>query len=343
MRTAILLSPVVYLLSIGISVFAQQRIPPKPISEEDVIRVETNLVTLPVKVSSRGNIVFGLQREQFQVFENGIEQEIVYFESPHRPGMEKPDVRPLTIALMLDVSDSTEYKLARIKDAALSFIDVLRPEDQVLVIAFDNSVQVLVESTSDRYIVRRAINALHTGAGTSLYAALSEVIGKRLAHVTGRKAIVLLTDGVDTTNKSMSFDAVMHLLETSDVTIYPIQYDTYGDFADNPSRETYGVGNLAATSHVTKNGESVSEAYKRATRYLRLLAEKTAGHFQYADNSKSLAKSFDTIAHQLREHYTVGYYPKDKTDGVRKIEIRIKDNRELNVRTRRSYVYKSLR
>ena len=343
MRSAILSSFALCLLSIGINLSSQQRIPPKPISEDDVIRVESNLVTLPVKVSSHGNIVTGLRREQFQVFENGIEQEIVYFESPDGPRIEEPNVRPLTIALMLDVSDSTEFKLAKIKTAALTFIDLLQPEDGVLVVAFDNTVQVLVERTSDRYVLRRGVNALHTGTGTSLYQALNEVIGKRLAHVSGRKAIVLLTDGVDTTSKSVSIDDVVRTAETSDVAIYPVQYDTYADFSDNPSRETYGVGNLGAVSHVTRNGESVSEAYKRATRYLRILAEKTAGHFQYADNSKSLAKSFDTIARQLREHYTVGYYPTDKTEGLRKIEIRIKDSAKLNVQTRRSYVYKSLK
>jgi Ca-activated chloride channel homolog len=343
MRKAILSSVLLSLLSTTITLQAQQRIPPKPISEDDVIRVETNLVTLPVKVADRGKIVFGLRREQFQVFENGIEQEIAYFESPDASPLEEPNIRPLTIALMLDVSDSTELKLISIKNAALTFVDLLRAEDRVIVVVFDKNVQVLVESTSDRYVVRRAINALHTGGGTSLYEALNEVIAKRMARISGRKAIVLLTDGVDTTSKSISFDRVIRVAETSDVTIYPVQYHTYADFIDNPSRQTYGAGVLGATSHVTRNGEFVSEAYKRATRYLQLLADKTAGHFQYADNSKRLAKSFDTIARQLREHYTVGYYPKDKTEGARKIEIRIKDNPKLTVRSRGSYVYKNSR
>jgi len=332
MRTAILLSVLLCLASMGLG---QQRIPSKPVSEDDVIRVDTNLVTLPVKVSDHERIVFGLRREQFQVFENGIEQEIAYFESPDN-SLGEPNNRALTIALMLDVSDSTEFKLKNIKNAALTFVDLLHAEDRVMVVVFDKDVQMLVESTSDRYVVRRAINALHMGGGTSLYEALNEVIGKRLARVSGRKAIVLLTDGVDTTSESITFDSVIRVAETSDVTIYPVQYHTYADFTDNASMPPFAV-------LVTRKGEYLSEAYKRATRFLRLLAEKTAGDFHFADNSKNLAKSFDTIARQLREHYTLGYYPKDRTDGARKIEIRVRENPKLTVRTRRSYVYKNSR
>ena len=332
MRTVILSTLLLCLLSIAVG---QQKTQPKPASEDDVIRVDTNLVTLPVKVSDRDRIVFGLRREQFQVFENGIEQEIVYFESPNESKFEEPSVRPLTIALMIDVSDSTEFKLTKIKNAALMFIEQLRAEDRVLLVVFDKNVQMLVESTSDRIVLRRAINRLFPGGGTSLYEALNEVIGKRLAHVSGRKAIVLLTDGVDTTSESISFDDVMRAAETSDITIYPVQYHTYEDFTESRSRP---VGVL-----VTRKGEYLSEAYKRGTQYLRLLADKTAGHFQYADSAERLAKSFDTIARQLREHYTVGYYPKDKTEGSRKIEIRIKENPKLTVRTRRSYLYRNSR
>jgi Ca-activated chloride channel family protein len=344
MRTESILPALLFGFVTLSQVQAQQNVPSKPSTspEDDVIRVETTLVTLPVKVSDRrGKVVYDLSREQFRVFENGVEQQIAYFESPDASPGEEPNIRPLTIALMLDVSDSTEFKLTSIKKAALTFVDLLRAEDRVIVVVFDKRVQVLVESTSDRYVVRRAIDALRTGGGTSLYQALNEVIAKRMARISGRKAIVVLTDGVDTTSKSISFDGLIRVAETSDVTIYPVQYQTYADFTDNPSREAQGVGTYGPPAHVTRNGEFASEAYKRATVYLRLLAEKTAGHFQYADSAKQLAKSFDTIARELREHYTVGYYPKDKTDGARKIEIRIKDNPKLTVRTRGSYVYKN--
>jgi Ca-activated chloride channel homolog len=243
--------------------------------------------------------------------------------------------------LMIDISDSTEFKLAKIQSAALVFIDLLQPGDRVLVVSFDKEIRVLVEATDDRKVLREAILRIKTGGGTSLYAALDEVVNRPLSRVAGRKAIVLLTDGVDSTSKHASFESSIRSAETSDVAIFPVQYHTYADFSDNPSRETYTAGSLGTVAHVTKTGEFASEAYKRATLYLRLLADKTAGRFQFADSAKNLASSFETIATQLREQYTLGYYPKSKVEEQRQIEVRVLVP-ETTVRTRKTYLYRSL-
>jgi VWFA-related protein len=309
--------------------------------EEDVVRVDTTLVTLPVKVTNRqGQVAYGLQQPQFRVFENGFEQEIVYFEAPQTRDDVQSNSRPLTVALMLDISDSTEFKLAKIQRAALSFVDLLRSGDRVLVVSFDRQVRVLAEATADRTILREAIKGIKTGGGTSLYRALDEIINTRLARVVGRKAVVLLTDGVDTTSTQASFESTIRAAETSDVTIFPVQYPTYTDFSDNPLRETYSSGSFANIAHVTKNGEFASEAYKRATLFLRLLADKTAGRFQFADSGKNLAHSFESIAAQLREQYVLGYYPKSKVAGPREIKVKVLAP-EATVHTRRHYIYQS--
>ena len=163
---------------------------------------------------------------------------------------------------------------------------------------------------------------------------------QRLNRIAGRKAIVLLTDGVDTSSKGATYDSTIRAAQASDAAIYPVQYNTYGDFADNPSRETYGNGNFNQTAHMTKGGELASEAYKRATLYLRLLADKTSGYFQYADNAKNLSRSFERIAAELRQQYTLGYYPKNKAVNGAPREIRV-DVRSPNVtvHTRKSYIY----
>ena len=338
MKITIFLALVLLVLSAPQS-RAQQNRPP----EEDVIRVETTLVTLPVKVTNRqGKVAYGLTQGQFRVFENGLEQEIVFFEAPQAGDDFRSNPRPLTVALMLDISDSTEFKLAKIQSAALAFVDLLRAGDRVLVVSFDRQVRVLAEATADRNILRKAIAGLKTGGGTTLYGALDEVIKTRLAHIAGRKAIVLLTDGVDTTSKQVSFESSIRAAETSDVTIFPVQYPTYTDFSDNPSRETYASGGFASVAHVTRNGEFASEAYKRATLYLRLLAEKTAGQFQFADRASNLARSFQSIATQLREQYVVGYYPKSKIAERREIKVKVLVP-ETTVRTRKQYIYRSSR
>ena len=319
---------------------------PSPSSQQDdeVIRISTTLVTVPIRVMDRhGKLLPGLKQEQFHIYEDGVEQEIAYFEPPAIANNASPDAtqKPFTVALLLDVSDSTEFKLAQIQSAALAFINLLRPGDRVIVVAFDQRLQVLAEATNDRKVLREAIARTRTGGGTSLYAALDTVINQRLSRVTGRKAIVLLTDGVDTSSKGATAESTVRAAQASDATIYPVQYNTYGDFADNSSRETYGAGDFGAMAHQTKNGEPASEAYKRATLYLRLLADKTSGYFQYTDSIKNLSRSFERIAEQLREQYTLGYYPKNKTvDGAQrliKVQVGLP---KVTVRTRKSYIYK---
>jgi len=238
------------------------------------------------------------------------------------------------------VSDSTRFKLEKIQSTAITFVDLLRPGDRVLVMAFDKRVQMLAEATDDRSVLRAAIHRVRGGGGTSLYMALDSAIGI-LNRTAGRKAIVLLTDGVDTASVGVTSESTVRAADASHIAIYPVQYDTYGDFADNPGRETYASGDYGAVAHVTKSGEPASAAYKRATLYLRLLADKTSGYFQYTDSAKNLARSFEQIAAQLRQQYTLGYYPKDKAaDGTqRQIRVEVVVPK-VTVQTRKSYIYK---
>lgn len=322
----------------------QQDRPPAVGQEIDVVRVNTTLVTLPVRVKDRnGKFIPTLRREEFRIYEDGVEQEIAYFEPPreaHETSDSSP--KPLTIALLLDVSDSTQFKLEKIKSTAITFVDLLHPGDRVLVVSFDKRVQVLAEATDDRNALRAAIRRARAGGGTSLYMAVDAAISI-LNRNAGRKAIVLLTDGVDTASTGVTSDSTIRAADESDIAIYPVQYHTYGDFADNASRETYVAGSFGTTAHVTKSGEPASEAYKRATLYLRLLADKTSGHFQYTDSEKNLARSFEQIAAQLRQQYTLGYYPKNKAaDGAqRQIKVEVGVPR-VTVETRKSYIYKPI-
>jgi Ca-activated chloride channel family protein len=349
MRRELVLVSVILLLmltSLG-SVQGQKpaKNPKENAAEDDVVRVDTTLVVLPVRVKDRHNkFIAGLTQDQFHIYEDGIEQEIKYFEPPGAPHdfSINASLKPLTIALMLDVSDSTEFKLEHIQRTAMAFIDFLRPGDRVMIVAFDKVVRVLAEATLDRNVLREAIKNVRAGGGTSLYQALNQTIEK-LNRLGGRKVIVMLTDGVDTSSKGVTSDSTIRAAEQSYVSIYPVQYNTYGDFADNPSRETYGAGEFGKTAHISKNGEPASESYKRATLYLRLLADKTSGYFQYADNTKALARSFDGIAAQLRQQYTIGYYPKNKTADARVRQIKVEVGvPEVRVETRKSYVYKPI-
>ena len=166
---------------------------PTPENDDGVIRIETNLVTMPVSVLDRdGRFISGLQQRDFKIFENGVEQKVDYFQSVEQP---------FTVILMLDVSPSTQFQIEEIQNAAIAFINQLRPGDRIGVIAFDERVHVLSPVTGNRNMLRNAIYDAEFGDGTSLYDAVDNVIYRQLRGIEGRKAVVLFTDGVDTTSR----------------------------------------------------------------------------------------------------------------------------------------------
>src|SRR5690349_16246993 len=157
--------------------------------EGDVIRTDTALVTVPVTVLDRnGRYVPLLRREHFRILENGVEQKIAYFATTDSP---------FTVVLLIDTSGSTDYRLRDIQDAAINFVGKLKETDSVMVMSFDDRIQVQCKATTDRDVIEKAIRHTHTGGGTRLYDAVDEILRKQLNTIEGRKAVVLFTDGVD--------------------------------------------------------------------------------------------------------------------------------------------------
>jgi Ca-activated chloride channel family protein len=310
-----------------------------PADDEEVLSVDTSLVTVPVRVSDRsGRFIPDLKREDFRLFEDGVEQQIAFFDTADEP---------LLVALVLDISDSATLEQAEIQAAARAFLEQLRPGDRVMVFAFDKYVRVLTEPTGDREVVYRAISGTQGFGGTSFYDALEEVIGGRFARERGRKAAVLLTDGIDTTSRSNAH-AAMRAAEESDVPVYAVQYDTVSHpFVHERSRTDAPMGRNTLTIRsgaTTVNGELLTTAYKRANAFLRLLADKTNGRYYMAESSKGLSRSFAQIAAELREKYSIGFYPKNRAEDGRLRQLKVKVMRDKTaVNARRNYVYKPRR
>src|SRR5712691_985134 len=194
---------------------------PEEVDAGDVIRVNTTLVTIPVSVMDRdGKYIPNLSKKDFRLWEDGVEQDVAFFASVEKP---------FSVALVLDTSGSTRFRLEDMQDAAITFVNQLRPDDRVMVVSFDDNVRVLTDFTSDRYRLRDAIRRTRTGDGTKLYDAIDLVMNQRLNRVSGRKAIVLFTDGVDTTSRHASYASNVRDAEELDALIYPVQYDTYMD------------------------------------------------------------------------------------------------------------------
>jgi hypothetical protein len=184
------------------------------------VKIDTNLVVVPVIASDRGDrYIADLKKEDFSIFEDGVEQEISFFETV---------TAPFHVVLMLDTSASTEGKLGQIQQAAISFTEQLQKADRVKVISFDDRVRDLSAFTSDRAVLYGAIRATRPGQGTKLYDAMQFSINA-LKRVTGRKAIVVFTDGVDSYSDRESYERNRRAIEEAGIIVYPIRYDTRDD------------------------------------------------------------------------------------------------------------------
>ena len=321
------------------------------VSEGDVVRIDTNFVTVPVSVLDRqGRFIPGLQREDFKVFENGVEQPIAFFE---------PTEKPFTVALVLDTSASTRFHLWQIKEAAIAFAKQLRPQDRVLVVTFSDEVLLLTEATNDQALISTVIQVnANTGSSTRLYDAVNLVIAERLDKAQGRKAIVLFTDGVDTSSYMSTYESTMREAEELDALIYPIQYDTTdymramrggGSVTVTTSSSNWPFGGTSSsqTQTVPGTGVPISGAtqadYDRADQYLQGMADKTGGRLYRANDANQLAQAFTSIAEELRRQYSIGYYPQagaTSTDDRRLIKVTVK-RPNVAVRARNSYMRSS--
>ena len=311
--------------------------PVEEVSAGDVVRINTTLVTVPVSVLDRqGRFVFGLKRGDFQLFEDGVEQSIVHFE---------PTETPFTVALVLDTSASTRFHLSEIKEAAIAFARQLRPQDRVLVVTFSDEVLALTEATSNLNRIAEVIQAdVWPGQSTRLYDAMNFVMNERLNKIKGRKAIVLFTDGVDTSSFLASHRSTLHDAEEMDALIYPIEYDTkdYVSKMRGGGRITILMNGSIWPIPLPSIGSSgsIKADYDRADRYLHGLADRTGGRLYSANDPTQLANAFTSIAEELRRQYRLGYYPPNGTltSGERhaiKVSVQRPD---VAVRSRNSYL-----
>jgi VWFA-related protein len=292
--------------------------------EGDVVKVDTNLVTIPVSVYDRNGVYIpNLRQSDFKIFEDGKEQEIAYFG--------RTDV-PFTVILLLDTSPSTEYKIDQIRDAARAFVQKLGPQDTVMVIEFAWNVHVLCEPTQDRAIINKAIGKADFGDGTSLYDAVDYSLRKRMNQIQGRKAIVLFTDGVDTTSGKSSYDKTLALAEESDSLIFPIYYNTYNDMRGQMGSTwppIFGQPQVRPPS---------AADYALGKKYLEDLAAYTGGRV-FRPESGGLNAAFEGIAEELRSQYSLGYVPGETGKPGQRKAIKVRVNLpNVAVRARDSYV-----
>ncbi|MDQ4121759.1 MAG: VWA domain-containing protein [Acidobacteriota bacterium] len=282
-------------------------------AQDDVIRVDTDLVLIPATVLDRdGRYVTNLKKEDFQIFEDGIEQEVSLFE---------PTEQPFTVLLLLDRSGSMGRHMEELANASSTFVKQLRPNDQLIAATFANNVDVLFQATKIKDLGKGIKLRPHPADNnTMIYDAVDFAL-KKMKKVRGRKAIVLFSDGAGTellaSPKSNLRDA-----EEQEAFIYTVQFNTF------------------TAPHPKSNVKAFYKAVEVANNYMRDLAQVTGGRSYNIEDIANLDETFSLIANELGQQYSLSYYPKIEAGQkreVRQIKVKVRQP-NLVVRARESYV-----
>jgi VWFA-related protein len=311
------------------------------------INYQTEQIILPVISSaSDGEMTKGLKQTDFTVFENNIEQEIIYF---------KPPDEAITVVLMIDVSNSASVKFDTVKNSFTDFIDKIRPKDRIMVISFDEKTKLIADVNTEREEIKRRINKIEVGGGTSLYDSIDISLFKFLKDYKEPKVFILLTDGVDTTSQKTSFNEVLKTVNGANAVFSVIYHNTFNDFA-NKKPITVNNSNLEAIlneilrSQVVvgnrrgKVGSGISkEEYEIGINFLNNLVLLSGGNAVKTNSTfAEFQKAFEQIYHQSINQYFVGYNSKNNLPAEQPREIKVRINRPgLYVRTRGSLTIKS--
>jgi VWFA-related protein len=326
------------------------------VDEGDVVRVETQLVSVPAVVTDPGGRpVSGLTQKNFQIFEDGQAQTITNFGTADAP---------FEIALLLDTSGSTREDIGLIRQAAISFVEMLRPGDRVAVVAFGTVsqgqeklpvVDVLEPLTSDRRSLRSAIANLDASNGTPYYDAMRQ-IGDTVFRepprdeVRGRRAIVALTDGVDSASES-DFNSAKMQLTRAGLACYFVQVNTEDYVEDRLMKDCQDDGRLTLSQKQLQRYRqlyapkakpedyvnfcqmgpfermSISrELYNLARKEMNDLARVSGGKSFVAASLSDARAAFGRVAADIGTLYSIGYYPTNKArDGkYRAIRLEVK-------------------
>ena len=191
--------------------------PPDEPQDVETLKIDTNLVTVPLIATDRGGMyITDLRKEEFTISEDDVQQEIAFFGKV---------AAPFHVILLLDTSSSTRDKLREIQRAASAFVEQLQSADRVKIISFDDKVNDLNEFTSNRTLLHAAINSTKSGDGTKVYDAV-ELAVNTIRRINGRKAIVLFSDGMDWHSDRATFEGTTRSLDEDGIVVYPIRYET---------------------------------------------------------------------------------------------------------------------
>ena len=326
-----------------------------PVEQTNTIRFNTDFVSIDVAVSDRKgarNLPL-LNIEDFVVYEDGVRQKISSFAAQ--------DV-PFNLALLLDTSGSARDEIGLMQKAARRFLNLLRPQDRVAILQFNQEVELIKDLTADRPALEKALDELKPGSGTTFYDALQLSLDEVFSKVEGRKAVIALTDGVDSFGKT-TYEKLAPQLERAGVTLYFLELDTEKFVEERYQRTCQDAGHFQfSRKQLDKyvaafmKGDAPrwyedscklekleklrinQRLYETARRELREMGEQSGGHVFPVKTLSELDPAYAQIAEELRLRYSLAYYPtNERHDGKwRKLRVELKPP-NLTAKTRPGY------
>ena len=339
------------------------------VDEDDVVRIETQLVSVPAVVTDRtGRPLTGLSASDFQIYEDGRPQKIANFSTTEAP---------FEVALLLDTSGSTREDVGLIRAAARAFVEALRPGDRVAILAFNTkkegsdslaTVELKAPLTDDRELLQEAVESVGASNGTPFYDSLSKVAkdvfrDRPTEQTRGRRALVALTDGVDSTSES-GFEEARESLKRAGVVSYFVLVNTEDYVEDRLMQDCEDDGALRLSNtqlrryqRVIAPGAAAEDfsnfcrmgqfermhasrtLYQMARAEMSSLARESGGKTFAAADLRDARRAFRQVAEDIGTQYSIGYYSTNTArDGsFRKINVQVRTVKDAQVRAREGY------
>jgi VWFA-related protein len=276
---------------------------PTPTPRPFTLEVETSLVSVTAVVQDKsGAFIRGLGPADVEVTEDGVKQEVAFFREASAPG----ERIPLSVVLVLDSSGSMKANMRFLQEAAITFVHKLEDVDKALVVDFNSGVRGSAEFTEDADRLEQFVEALQPWGGTSLYDAIHYGLN-RIRDQPGRKAVIVFSDGDDTTSSLGEKDVI--------------------DYARAVEATVYCVG--------IRGGAGLLDRGPRG--FLRKIARETGGAYFFPERVGDLIRIFSGISDELHNHYLLGYSPQRPPDGTwREIEVHL-SRKDAQLRVRKGY------
>ena len=296
---------------------------PQEVEQDEVVRIDTELVTLTATITdARGRYRAGLRQGDFTVYEDGVKQELAYFNS---------DRVPMSLGILFDTSGSMIDKIDGVKDAVQHFVKSVTPGDEIFLIRFSDDAEFVQDFTDNRDRIARAVEDLEPRGSTSLYEAVQLGLQKMNSARHRKRALLLVTDGKDTASR-VKFKDVLEQARKSEVIIYAmgIGHGEKGSFGHDNSGGVLG-------SIFGRQSDDVD------MKVLNAFADATGGRGFHLENAHRggrdlIDEAAEEVANELKQQYTLGYRPTNRNrDGsFRQIKVETAD-KSLRVRTKRGY------